>query len=71
MRDNAGDGLCTFDIVKKGSRNYELATALEIQAAAVSLLNFCVKDRGGQGGVAVNIGARIQERSPSLARDYS
>ncbi|KAK4694687.1 hypothetical protein P7C71_g2938, partial [Lecanoromycetidae sp. Uapishka_2] len=51
-----GDGLCTFDIVKKGSDAYALATALEIQAAAVSLLNLCLKDRGGQGGVAVNVG---------------
>lgn len=52
----AGDGLCIFNIVKKGSDLYDLSTALEIQAAAVSLLNLCVKDGGGRGGIATDIG---------------
>jgi len=52
----AGDGLYTFDIVKKGSDLYDLSTALEIQAATVSLLNLCGKDVGGRGGIATNIG---------------
>jgi hypothetical protein len=52
----AGDGLCTFNIVKKGSDLYDLSTALEMQAAAVSLLNLCGKDVGGRGGIATNIG---------------
>jgi len=52
----AGDGLYTFNIVKKGSDLYDLPTALEIQVAAVSLLNLCVKHGGGRGGIATNIG---------------
>ncbi|MCJ1453921.1 hypothetical protein MMC28_004270 [Mycoblastus sanguinarius] len=52
----SGDGRCIFDIVKRGPNLQTQATALEIQAAGVSLLNLCLKDGGGQGGIASGVG---------------
>lgn len=51
-----GDGRCTFDIVIQGRRNFESTTGAELGRAAWKLMNECVRDQGGQGGVLSNLG---------------
>ncbi|KAL8898786.1 MAG: hypothetical protein Q9207_006527 [Kuettlingeria erythrocarpa] len=50
------DGRCIFDIVIKGSASVETASGQEIARAAWKLLNECVLDKEGQGGVVSGIG---------------
>lgn len=51
-----GDGRCVFDIDMRGSVSSEKTTGREIARAAWKLLNECVRDQGGQGGIVSNIG---------------
>ncbi|KAI4195672.1 MAG: hypothetical protein LQ346_003365 [Caloplaca aetnensis] len=50
------DGLCVFDIVKRGTGPPERTTGYEIARAAWKLMLECVRDRGGEGGVVSGIG---------------
>ncbi|KAL8646120.1 MAG: hypothetical protein Q9210_006309 [Variospora velana] len=52
----SGDGRCTFDIVIRGRSNFESTTGAELGRAAWKLMNECVRDQGGQGGVLSNLG---------------
>ena len=42
--------------MKNRNREYTEATALELHGTALSLLNLCAKDGGGQGGIASGVG---------------
>ena len=53
-----GDGDCVIDVVKSNAVPSALATGLELQAAAYSLLNECVVGRNGQAGIIKGIGKR-------------
>ncbi|KAL8729981.1 MAG: hypothetical protein Q9181_004827 [Wetmoreana brouardii] len=59
----SGDGRCVFDIVLKGTALQETTTGQEIARAAWKLVNECVRDQGGQGGVVSNIGMLSQTSS--------
>ncbi|KAI4275815.1 MAG: hypothetical protein LQ337_002916 [Flavoplaca oasis] len=50
------DGLCVFDIVKRGTGPAERTSGYQIARAAWQLMNQCVRDSGGQGGVVSGIG---------------
>ncbi|KAL8635813.1 MAG: hypothetical protein Q9228_006735 [Teloschistes exilis] len=52
----SGNGLCTIDIVKKGTAEFDMSSGPELSRAMWKLINQCVRDEGGQGGVASNIG---------------
>jgi len=52
----SGDGRCAFDVVKQNTYFFALATAEELRTAATSLLDTCVRDRGGKGGIVTNVG---------------
>ncbi|CAO1605780.1 hypothetical protein XANCAGTX0491_009286 [Xanthoria calcicola] len=52
----SGDGRCTFNIVMRGRGDSETTTGTEIGRAAWQLMNECVRDQGGQGGVISGIG---------------
>ncbi|KAI4130893.1 MAG: hypothetical protein LQ338_001490 [Usnochroma carphineum] len=53
-----GDGRCVFDIVMRGTGTHETTTGNELARAAWKLLNECVRDQRGEGGVVSNIGQR-------------
>ncbi|KAL9007878.1 MAG: hypothetical protein Q9173_006938, partial [Seirophora scorigena] len=50
------DGRCVLDIVMKGPAAFERTTGREIARAAWKLINECVRDQQGQGGVVQGIG---------------
>ncbi|KAL8980719.1 MAG: hypothetical protein Q9205_004279 [Flavoplaca limonia] len=52
----SADGLCVFDIVKRGTGPAERTSGYQIARAAWQLMNQCVRDSGGQGGVVSGIG---------------
>ncbi|KAL8686395.1 MAG: hypothetical protein Q9218_007136 [Villophora microphyllina] len=52
----SGNGVCTIDIVKKGTADFEVTSGAELSRATWKLINKCVRDEGGRGGVASNIG---------------
>ncbi|KAI4172995.1 MAG: hypothetical protein LQ348_006658 [Seirophora lacunosa] len=52
----SSDGRCVLDIVMKGPAAYETTTGREIARAAWKLINECVRDQQGQGGVVQGIG---------------
>lgn len=60
-----GNGLCTIDIVKKGTAEFDMSSGPELSRAMWKLINQCVRDEGGQGGVASNIGMLIHSTSLS------
>lgn len=58
------DGRCVFDIVMKGPGSFETASGQEIARAAWKLLNECVRDKDGQGGVVSGIGTALLQKRP-------
>ncbi|KAL8664201.1 MAG: hypothetical protein Q9202_003279 [Teloschistes flavicans] len=52
----SGNGVCTIDIVRKGTADFDTTSGPELSRAMWKLINQCVRDEGGQGGVASNIG---------------
>jgi len=58
-----GNGLCSFDLVKRAQARSSLATGDEIASAATALLNQCVHGGNGQGGIALNIGKSAMKPS--------
>lgn len=52
-----GDGFCTWDIIRTGGAPYSLVTGNELVAAATQMLDECVRDNRGMGGIATHIGA--------------
>ncbi|KAL8790136.1 MAG: hypothetical protein Q9195_006516 [Heterodermia aff. obscurata] len=51
----SGDGDCVIDVVKSNAVPSAIATGLELQAAAFSLLNECVMGQNGQAGIIKGI----------------
>ena len=54
------DGLCVFDIVRRGTGPPERSSGSEIARAAWRLMLQCVRDGGGQGGIVSGIGTHIE-----------
>ncbi|KAG7005286.1 hypothetical protein G7Y79_00020g048140 [Physcia stellaris] len=50
------DGSCIFDIVLRGTAVSEETTGFEIARAAWKLMNECVRDQNGVGGIAIGVG---------------
>ena len=61
----SGDGDCVIDVVKSNAVPSAIATGLELQAAAHSLLNECVVGRNGQAGIIKGIGKGRASKPPS------
>lgn len=59
----SGDGRCTFDFVMRGRAAAETTTGVDIARAAWKLMNECVRDQGGQGGVLSGLGMYNHLRS--------
>ncbi|KAI4235597.1 MAG: hypothetical protein LQ352_008078 [Teloschistes flavicans] len=55
----SGNGVCTIDIVRKGTADFDTTSGPELSRAMWKLINQCVRDEGGQGGVASNIGMPV------------
>jgi len=62
LTQGAGDGFCSFDLVKHGQAHSTTATDDEIVSAATALINRCVLRGDGQGGIASNIGKHAFSR---------
>ena len=52
------DGRCAFDFVIRGRADFDTTTGADIARAAWKLMNECVRDQGGQGGMLSNLGSR-------------
>ncbi|CAL8580387.1 hypothetical protein XPA_006115 [Xanthoria parietina] len=52
----SGDGLCTFDVIKRSAVIAEETTGIEVARSAWNLMNKCVRDQGGIGGIISGIG---------------
>lgn len=59
-----GNGRCTFDIVLRGPGPSDTTTGLALAGAAVRLLDECVRDGGGKGGIVSGLGASSPSLSP-------
>lgn len=55
----SSDGSCAFDVVKNNLYLFALATPDELRKAATTLLNTCVRNRGGKGGIVTNVGKLV------------
>ena len=64
------DGSCIFDIVLRGAGVSEVTSGSEIARAAWKLLNECVRDQGGVGGIVSGVGMYIAP-DPVLCRSLS
>ena len=50
------DGTCTFSVVMRGRASSEITSGTEIARAAWKVMNECVRDQGGQGGIVSGLG---------------
>ena len=55
----SSDGRCAFNIVEDNQYLFALATANELAMAATTLLNTCVRNGGGKGGIVTNTGGFV------------
>lgn len=51
-----GDGTCTFNVVMRGRASSATTKGIEIARAAWKVMNECVRDQGGQGGIVSGLG---------------
>ena len=59
------DGRCALDIVKSHEYAFAIVTVDELISAATTLVDTCVRDRGGKGGIVSGIGKPRKElRNP-------
>lgn len=52
----SGDGVCTFDVIIRGRNPSDITSGGELARSAWKLMNECVRDQGGQGGIVTGIG---------------